>query len=83
MLKKTRLLTRPTLARQDAPFPGIVLSHRSELDVRDNVRLAPLLAAALLKGLFEHPRPGVLRPLPGRFDSVYPSFPQGPSYMTG
>jgi hypothetical protein len=25
------------------------------LNVRDDVRLAPLLAAALLKGLFEHP----------------------------
>jgi len=29
MLKTTTFLTRPTLARQDAPFHGVVLSRMS------------------------------------------------------
>jgi hypothetical protein len=57
--EKVAFHTRPTPARQDAPFP----MHRSRiaqtLNVPQRVRFGPSLAAALLNGLFEHPE-GVL-----------------------
>jgi len=39
MLKKARLLTRPTPARRDAPFRGQGLSERSGEEVRTALRV--------------------------------------------
>jgi len=40
MLKRAAFLTRPTPARQDAPFRGFVLSRMSPCDVPLRVRLS-------------------------------------------
>ena len=53
--EKVTLLTRPTPARRDAPFPMRRSRIVQTLNVPQRVRLGPSLAAALLDGLFEHP----------------------------
>jgi hypothetical protein len=53
--EKVAILTRPTLARRDAPFP----MHRSRfieiVNVLERVASGFDSPAALLDGLFEHP----------------------------
>ena len=52
---KATHLTRPTPARQDAPFTKLRSRDDQRLNVRDKVRFASSLAAALLDGLSEQP----------------------------